>query len=150
MIKNLVRLLPREGLAIRRHYWQRVRAKRLRAIAANQKASGWHCPDPETVLWISPERIKSHTNYRADGLHTDPRNAIFGKKILPNSVIGGDWDEGGIEFSELAAFRSIQERIESRTPWRRTEYYQESMRDINAGRMLWGCRTVEELDTRFT
>ena len=150
MIKSLVRLLPREGLALRRHYWQGVRAKRLRAIAANQKACGWHLPDSETVFWISPERIRNHTNFRADGLDTEPRNAIFGGGVLPNSVIGGDWDVGGIEFSELAAFKAIAGRIESRIPWRETEYYRESMRDINGGRVLWGCRTAEELDIRFS
>lgn len=150
MIKSLVRLLPREGHAIRRVYWQRVRARHLRAIEANQKASGWHLPHSETVLWISPERIRNHTNFRAGALPTEPRNAIFGREILPNSVIGGDWDIGGIEFSELAAFRAIKARIEYRVPWRETEYFQESMRDINSGRVLWGCRTAEELDTRFS
>lgn len=150
MIKSLVRLLPGEGLALRRVYWQRARVKRLRAIAAYQKAGGWHLPDPEMVLWISPERIRNHTNFRANGLDTEPRNAIFGSGILPNSVIGGNWDLGGIEFSELAAFKAIAGRIESQIPWRETEYYRESMRDINGGRVLWGCRTAEELDIRFT
>ena len=146
---KLVTLLPDDGRSVKRLYWNSVKAMRHREVSRIQKAGNWHLPPADQILWLPPERIQVHTNLRHDGQVIEPRNAVFGNDFAQNSVHGGDWDIGGIRFADLSAFKAIKERIESAKAWRDTEYFRESLKDIEAGRALWGCRTAIELDARF-
>lgn len=148
-LSALIKYLPDNGRSIKRLYWQVVKAQRHRDIAKLQQSGSWHLPPEDLVLWVDPARIQMHTNFKRDGDATEPRNAVFGFEVPANSVLDGDWDKGGIPFSELRAYQAIKQRIETNTAWRDTAYFKESLGDIEAGRALWGCSSAEELDARF-
>lgn len=149
-LSALIKYLPDNGKSIKRLYWHVVKAQRHLDIKKVQQSGSWNLPSPDMVLWVNPVRIQMHTNFRRDGAATEPRNAVFGNDVSGNSVLDGDWDIGGIQFVELEAYKAIRQRIEAAFPWRDTQYFKESLADIKAGRTLWGCRSPDELDVRFS
>ncbi len=44
--------------------------------------------------------------------------------------------------------RAVHERIERGIQWSATDYYKDAVAQIEAGRVLWGCRSREEFDRR--
>jgi hypothetical protein len=142
-----MRSLLNHGRSLKRFYLRLVKLRRLYGIGRLQQAGRWHLPENENVLLIPPKRIQIHTNYGTDD---EPRNRVFGNDIERNTVLAGDWDIGGIRFEELAAFKAIQQRILFAVAWRDTEYFRESLQDLLAGRVIWGCHNVAQLDAHFS
>jgi hypothetical protein len=130
--------------------WQRWRERRRHAGLRAQAARGpWRVSDPLKMIWLDPALVQLHSNYQPAGERRELRNRVFGPEVLPGSVVGGDWDLDCEPFASLEAYKAIHARIHAGTDWRETGYFAESMRDIEAGRTLWGCRSAEELDQRF-
>lgn len=145
-----VRLLPGQGQGLRRMVQQARAAWKARQKARAAAASGWRLPDPDRVLELAPSDIVGHTHLQPAGEPPrELRNAVFGHEVLPGAVIGGDWDVDAPPFEALAAYRSIEQRVRSRVSWRETDYFKESMRDIESGRPLWNCRNADELEARL-
>lgn len=145
----VLRRLPGQGVNIRR-LWRQIQgyryARRKMRVA---KASGWRLPDPDRVLVLPPAMVIGHTCFQPKGSECELRNAVFGPDVIPGSVLDGEWDIDTPPFESLAAYRSIAQRVLQGTCWRDTEYFAESMRDIEAGRPLWNCRNADELEARL-
>jgi hypothetical protein len=145
----MLRRLPGQGKVIRR-LWHQIQGYRYaRTKARLAAASGWRLSDPDRVLLLSPTMVVGHTRFQPEGSERELRNAVFGPDVIPGSVLDGDWDIDAPPFEALAAYRSIEQRLRQGTPWCDTEYFAESMRDINAGRTLWNCRNGEDLEARL-
>ncbi|MFN0186048.1 MAG: hypothetical protein ACKVQR_19715 [Aquabacterium sp.] len=145
-----VRLLPGQGQGLRRMVQQARASWKARQKARAAAASGWRLPDPDRVLELAPSDIVGHTHLQpAAGPPRELRNAVFGHDVLPGAVIGGDWDLDVPPFEALAAYRSIEQRVRTGVSWRETDYFKESMRDIESGRPLWNCRNADELEARL-
>lgn len=149
VVSAMLRHLPGRGLHIRR-LWHQIKGYRYaRTKYRLAAASGWRLPDPDRVLLLPPDMVVGHTCFQPEGSTLELRNAVFGLDVIPGSVLDGEWDVGAPPFESLAAYRSIEQHVRQGTHWRDTEYFAESMRDINAGRTLWNCRNENELEARL-
>lgn len=106
-------------------------------------------PNVSKIYWISPERIKFHTNYLAT---KSAERTPFADRVFPpnmrGKVIDGDWDITDYEFSNLTVYCAFKERIEAGVEWQNTEFYKAVLRAAESGRHLWGIRNRSDLDKR--
>jgi len=66
-------------------------------------------------------------------------------------VRDGDWDLKEVHPIEtLDTLIAFRQHFKQGLPWSQTEFYRFTLREIESGRVKWGCRTKEELDRRFT
>lgn len=104
---------------------------------------------PHYIFHVSPSEIRWLTNCE-DKLDEDIRNRNFAMETFRGTFVGGNWDIHQHKFEELAVFKAIQQRMTEGTSWETTAFYTECMRDINQGRVLWKCKTSEQLLKRFS
>lgn len=148
-VSSAFKLLPDEGMGLKRLYRAWWAARRRRLLESHARASGWRQPSPSRVLAVPPALVARHTNFRPNGEQRELRNRVFGPAVLPGTVLDGEWDRDCPPFEDLLAYQSIRDRVLRGTPWRETAYFAESMRDIEAGRPLWDSHNAEELEARF-
>ncbi|MGH8820587.1 MAG: methyltransferase [Rhodoferax sp.] len=147
LAKAALTRFPDDGRWVKRMYHHMIQANRYRTVRRRQQRGSWRLPPQDHVLWLSPDRIRLHTNLRTNGAPPKPADRVFGlsSKI---QVAGGDWDLGGIDFEELEAFKSIKAHMTEGTEWRQTGFYREILADIEAGTPQWGCHNAADLDRR--
>lgn len=92
--------------------------------------------DPFTVVHIDPSEIQR-----------------FAKGVDQWKHIGevweGDWDMHNKPLKMSNKYRSVLDRFQNETPWKKTDIYQDTMEKINNGSSYWnGCRTKDQLIKR--
>lgn len=132
---------------LRKYYAFRERRHGLAELRV-PPSSEWRLPSPWQVIWVSPERIRLHTNLHHEGHPPDPRDRVFALNST-EQVVDGNWDRGGVAFDELPAVRAIKARMTTGEDWHRTDFYRLLVRDVQAGHMHWGCRTMADVERRF-
>lgn len=148
LANSLLRVLPDDGRLIRRIYRRVVDAQRHREVRRRQAAGNWRLPEPDALIRVHPERIGFLTNFQNSMSVQDPLARSF-PTDWRDPVVAGDWDVGGMRFTDTEAYRAIGARVRDGVPWRETGYWRESMAYITAGNALWGCRNADDLSRRM-
>jgi len=105
---------------------------------------------PHTVFFVQPEKIVWLTNITSQERYIEPRNRNFAMTFLNwGSTRSGNWDKPEYRFKDLAVFQAIDARVNNCVTWESTDFFDECMRDINGGRVLWGCTNKDELLVRL-
>lgn len=104
-------------------------------------------PPIDHIFYVSPQDIVWHTNLHSDS-EPELRNRNFDMQRDKGRVLDGNWDVKAHRFSELKVYQAIKLRIEMEIDWVDTEFFSESLRDIEAGIALWGCRSRQDLIAR--
>lgn len=149
--RRAVAVLPDNGRFVRGAYRS---AKLLRfrlLIKLRHIISKDSIADPETIYWISPNRIEFYTNYRGSGLQEsqertrqrmamqDFRAQVFDRDKDKGKIYAGDWDISEFRFEELEVYKALKARICDSTPWKETDFYKTMVARIDQGSPLWGC-----------
>jgi len=100
------------------------------------------------IFYISPEEIVWLTNYHLKP-NEEARNRNFPMESCRGTIKAGNWDTFSYRFDTLTIYQAIVDRINKNTPWRQSEFFDECMRDIKNGRVLWGCHNDIQLDGRL-
>lgn len=67
----------------------------------------------------------------------------------PVRVLDGDWDTTSSKrFSESDFYQAFEERFVRDVPWEETAFYERVVREIENGKVKWGCQTREDFDQR--
>lgn len=93
--------------------------------------------DVNQIYWVAPDKIEYACILKGYDKYGDR-----------GKVIGGDWDQKRIRFTELDVFRAFEDRLIRGRPWEETEFYQRVLNQISNGKVKWGCRNKAELDQR--
>ncbi|MBL8489842.1 MAG: hypothetical protein JNM82_03590 [Rhodocyclaceae bacterium] len=122
------------------------------ARAAAQRVLPWRLLHPNhlpvaPVFWIDPFLIERHTRFVRPGTD-DWEDWVFDQRGPVAQVQDGDWDLGGHKVEEMRICRAVEARVQRAEPWEATDYYRMIMIQMQAGRVLWGCRTEDDLRRR--
>jgi len=120
------------------HLWFRSFKRRLRDPTL---------PDPDEIFWIDPNLIVRHTNFIRSDRSVNPEDRVFDTVADKGKVYGGDWDISTYQFTDLAVYKAIEERILKGRDWSETAFYQNLSENIS-DRSPWRIRSRDDLDMR--
>ncbi|MCD6418860.1 class I SAM-dependent methyltransferase [bacterium] len=146
--KTIVKKVP-GGKFLRESYWRTRHFSRNFIAKIRANLGRYNIPHPDTIYWISPERIVYHTNYNPSGRDIPFRDRIFDPDRDKGKIIGGNWDISDFKFTDLDIYKAFELRILRKEKWENTKFYRRVLSDINSGKTKWGCSSKEELDKRF-
>jgi len=63
-------------------------------------------------------------------------------------VIGDDWDQLGKRFCDLDIYSALREVLSGKCAWSETVFFSRIADELSKGRVLWRCRTREDLVDR--
>lgn len=93
--------------------------------------------DPYELLWVDPEDIE-YVAAEFEG----PKFQRLGR------VVGGDWDEPDIRFTETDIYQGFQNHFDHGVPWEETAFFERVAAGIELGRTPWGCDSRRALGER--
>lgn len=88
------------------------------------------------IIWVNP----NHIEYISLELHPD---------LNMGRVIDGDWDKSIKRFDDLDIYKSSRRRFIDGTDWNITNFYKHTVREIQKGKVLWGCGNKTDFDDRL-
>lgn len=141
---RLLRVLPGEGKAVKTAVRKVLVRKELLFGRMRQHLAGVSLPDPRTVYSIDPRRIEYATCL--DNGSPDWEDWVLPQQGSVQPVRGGDWDALRHRVSEMRICQAVQARVRHGTAWSSSDYYAAAVRQIESGRMLWGCRSRADFD----
>lgn len=107
---------------------------RVRAIA---NAYRYDAPvEPYRLLQVDPDDIDSVRTFKVAQF----RNA--------GAITGGDWDRSDLRFADLDVYQAYVRHFEDGVPWEDTEFFDRIVRELEAGAVMWGCKTEREFRDR--
>ena len=148
VFKNIIVLLPGQGWWIISAYRKTGLIKRRILVKYRNLYNNNSLPSSEYVFWIDPQRVVMHTNYIKHDKNKPFTDRVFNSVLDKGKVCGGDWDIATYRFSDLEVYKALDDRIRNKLEWNKTEYYHGMLKQIETGRVLWGCRTKDDLDNR--
>ncbi|MCU4973002.1 hypothetical protein OB955_09635 [Halobacteria archaeon AArc-m2/3/4] len=92
--------------------------------------------DPFKILWIDPDEII----YDVSDSDIPIR---FGK------VYNGDWDQTESRFTDRTVYRTMKRHFINGESWENTDYYEQKRKQLEAGKSVRGCASVEDLPDYF-
>ena len=120
----------------------------LRRILRYRLAAGEDAvPDPDTVFWIDPQRIRLHTNY-SDGVPAAPEDRVFDPDADRGGVRDGDWDLAEFEFRQLEVYRALEDVISGHRGWEETPFYRTLAKGLGSGTNPWSIHSQQDLTAR--
>lgn len=154
LARKVINHLPDEGRSVIVIYRYIVSLKHRIIIKKRIFLSKRYIPHPETIYWISPERIMFYTRYCKEGAINKKaaeqiKNQIFRDQVFDRvkdngKIYGGNWDISDYKFSDLEVYKAVKQRIENGIPWEETAFYRTTISHINSGKIMWNC--TNELD----
>lgn len=105
-------------------------------------------PDPETIYWIDPCRIKSHTNFNNNKKDRAEEDRVFHPIRDKGKVYGGNWDISQLDFRDLEIYRALENVILHGENWENTEFYRALLKGLNGKNIKWSIDDREKLDAR--
>lgn len=159
-------MLDKMPITIRNNVLRIIIAIRFSLFVIKSRTRGQNISNPERVYWISPDRIVYHTNadpcfisdknltranYRKNnGKDSIPfRYRVFDSKTMRGKVLDGDWDITNFRFTDLDSYKALQKRIKENVAWQDTKFYKGTLRQIESGQFVWGCKNKDDLDKRI-
>lgn len=144
-VKALLSALPDNGMTIKRAARSILVEKELLVVKASRYLSSMTLPDPQTIYWIDPSRIQYHTQLETKS--DDWEDWVFPQHKKVNLVQDGNWDEPAYRVSDMRICRAVQDRTNG-VSWPTTDYYKTAVKQIAAGRPLWGCANRSDFDMK--
>ena len=141
---RLLRGLPDEGRTIKATVRRALLQKELLVGRMRQRLAGVSLPDPRTVYLIDPQRIEYATSL--DNGSPDWEDWVLPQQGRVQLVRSGDWDGLRHKVAEMRVSQAVRARIHEGAAWSSTDYYATALRQIESGRVLWGCRSRTDLD----
>lgn len=105
-------------------------------------------------LRILPFKYYSEPYGNEEVIYVNPKSIIFAMKKgfgiynFKGRILGGNWDKEVTEFDDFDFFKSYKKKIESKIPWKETEYYQRVTKQIKNGIFKWSCKNIQQFDHR--
>lgn len=105
-------------------------------------------------LRILPDKYYSDPYGNNEVIYVKPKDIVFAMKKefgiynFKSRILGGNWDKEVTEFDNLDFFKSFKKKVESKIPWKETEYYQRVTNQIKKGVYKWSCKNIEQFDRR--
>jgi len=144
---NLLAHLPGHEAKAKNIYRRLRYEKRNLALRFKMFFQKYHIPDPEQIYWIDPNRIIYHTNYIKNG-KTHFKDRVFDMVRDKGRVYPGDWDLSSHKFTDLDAYKAIEQRILHGKEWEETIFYKTELAQIEAGQTTWSCHNREDWNER--
>lgn len=94
-------------------------------------------PHALTLRWVDPVAVRRVSETRPEEKWRDA-----------GTIVGGDWDRGGMPFEETVYYRGLHERFVAGRDWESTAFYRQVAADIADGKAPWGCRSLGAFDDR--
>lgn len=89
------------------------------------------------VYWVNPQTIRYCYNGRFN---------VFRDRGI---VKEGSWDISDKKFSDTEIYQGLKERFIDHKEWTETKFYNDILRRINQGEIMWRCRNKEEWERRL-
>jgi 2-polyprenyl-3-methyl-5-hydroxy-6-metoxy-1,4-benzoquinol methylase len=74
--------------------------------------------------------------------------------ILPAESMGktrdGNWDAGFVELADTDTYKGMVARFIEGKEWQETEYFKRVCRQVESGRVMWGCKNIDQVLNRFS
>ena len=88
--------------------------------------------DFDRIYWVNPDKIiyctlKEFNPFKYDGL-----------------VLDDEWDRMGKKFNELDVFIAFKEHFIDEIDWRHTQFYKNTVSEINRKLLYWGCESERD------
>lgn len=64
-------------------------------------------------------------------------------------IKGGNWDISDKKFSDIETYQGLKERFVEHKEWRETKFYNDILKRINQGEIMWRCRNKEQWEARL-
>ncbi len=93
--------------------------------------------DPYELLWVDPADIE-YVAAEFEG----PKFQRLGR------LVGGDWDEPDIRFTETDIYQGFKNHFDRGVPWEETAFFERVAAGIELGRTPWGCDSRHALRER--
>lgn len=93
--------------------------------------------DPYQLLWVDPDDIE-YVAAKFEG----------SKFQRLGRVVGGDWDEPDILFTETDIYQGFEAHFDYGVPWDETRFFERVAAEIETGRRPWGCDSRDALTER--
>jgi len=142
--QRLLQLLPGQGEALKRLGHAADTQAQVWWSRAACALSGTPVPAPGTVFSVAPVIIGGYTC--VPDASADWEDWVYQPRDRVRRVQPGDWDQGPHAAAEMRICRAVEARVAQGTPWSETEYHAQTLRKLNAGALLWGCRSRADLD----
>lgn len=101
--------------------------------------------NPFQIIWVDTEKIKYCTKDSSTDSHTSHNMWKYA-----GCVNGTNWDVSTIEFKELRAYKSLENRFMHNISWEKTEYYQYFTDKIRNNNIAFGASSIEEFHYRLS
>ncbi|MDA0337365.1 MAG: hypothetical protein O2782_19550, partial [bacterium] len=146
-LRKAIESVPGVGAGIVSAYVKLKLAKRI--VQSRFVSSKGAVPDPETIYWIDPRRIRLHTNFVAQGHEAAPEDRVFDPEKDKGKVFDGDWDLADFEFCQMEVYQAFEEVILRQGSWEQTPFYRTLAAGIGTGANPWHINSTEDLAARF-
>ena len=93
--------------------------------------------DPLAIRLVDPWEVRARLKFGS-----------FDRVTNIGSVRGGDWDRHTRSIGRHPTIRGLHQRFEEGYDWEDTDYFSHNVRQIQAGREMKGCSTVEAFRQR--
>ncbi|XVH33534.1 hypothetical protein ACNS7O_17950 (plasmid) [Haloferacaceae archaeon DSL9] len=108
--------------------------------------------DPYRIYRVDPDRITQSISWQqlspSRGDQIDDR-FLPPKYYFAGAVLEGDWDLDRTRFEDSVVYTSFVAHFRDGVPWDETALYRQTVRLLDRGETLWGCRTPEDCQRRF-
>lgn len=146
LAKDALYRFPDEGRMIKATVKKLQMKKEIAAANLVGRLKGTTLPSPYSVYRIDPGRIQFHTSYKVNS--SDWEDWVFNQSKFVPQVQDGDWDTPVHRVADMRVSRAINDRIHHGTAWKSTEYYKTAVKQIEGGKVLWGCSDRSSFDER--
>lgn len=103
--------------------------------------------DSDKIYWIDPKLIEFHTDLKnVNSAYVEDR--VFNMHKYKGKTLDGDWDISTYRFTDLDIYKAFDAVINNKSCWQDTEFYQNKLKSIENGRVLWGCRSKSDFNRR--
>jgi len=89
------------------------------------------------IYWVNPQMIQYCYNGRF--------NVLSERGIIK----GGNWDISGKSFSDNETYQGLKERFAEHEEWRDTKLYNDILKRINKGEIMWHCGDRKQWESRL-
>ncbi|MEE9376880.1 MAG: ParB N-terminal domain-containing protein [Candidatus Lokiarchaeia archaeon] len=139
--------LPKKEKSIKNLYSAIVISKRYLYQVTNIFIKNDKVVDSDKIYWIDPKLIKFHTDLKSI---TSPKieDRVFNMHKYKGKILDGDWDLSTYKFTELDVYTAFNAVINNNVCWQDTGFYQDKLKTIENGGVLWGCHSKSDFDQR--
>lgn len=127
--------------------WFLIDKKRFLYKEINRFIKGEKVVDFDKIYWINPHLIEFHTDLESVE-SSDIEDRVFNMDKDKGKILDGDWDLSTYRFVDLDIYKAFNVVINDYFSWQDTKFYQNKLKDIESGRVMWRCNSKSDFDKR--